>query len=62
MQPLENQLQKLLISVCQKNSYFVVRKLIIVKFMKKLLIIITVILLGQNNVRADEGIWLPMIA
>jgi len=28
--------------------------------MKKLLIIITVILLGQNNVRADEGMWLPM--
>ena len=28
--------------------------------MKKLLIIITVILLGQNYVRADEGMWLPM--
>jgi len=28
--------------------------------MKKLLIIIIVILLGQNYVRADEGMWLPM--
>lgn len=28
--------------------------------MKKLFIIITVILLGQNYVRADEGMWLPM--